>query len=103
MAVDPEMEAWIDMELQNGVLLAKPMVRSQSPQKIRYEMSAKRTGTAGTSSTRQSGTQSVACCEDVSLSTLRLNLAADDACTLHLTVRVEDKIVAEVEEECKKP
>ncbi len=98
-----DLEAWIDMEVQDGVLLATPKVRVQSTQTIRYELSAKRKGTAGTSSTRQAGTQSVACCEPTTLATLRLSVGPADACTVSLIVKVDEKEVARVEEECKKP
>ncbi len=98
-----DLEAWIDMEVQDGVLLATPKVRVQSTQTIRYELSAKRKGTAGASSTRQAGTQSVACCEPTTLATLRLSVGPADACTVSLIVKVDEKEVARVEEECKKP
>jgi Thin aggregative fimbriae synthesis protein len=95
-----DLEAWIDMEVRDGMLLATPKVKVRSTQTLSYELSAQKKGAAGTSSTRQAGTQTVKCCEPASLATLRLNVAPEDACTLSLTIRVEDRVVARVEREC---
>jgi Thin aggregative fimbriae synthesis protein len=98
-----DLEAWIDMEVRDGMLLATPKVKVQSTQTLSYELSAQKKGPAGTSSTRQAGTKTVACCEPVPLATLRLNVVPADACSLSLVVRVDDVVVARVEEECGKP
>jgi hypothetical protein len=92
-----EIEAWIDTEVQDGILQAVPKVRAQNPKTIRYELSAKRTGTAGTSSTRQSGTRAIACCDPAALATLRLSVGSSDAYTLTLRVYADDELAAEVE------
>jgi hypothetical protein len=92
-----DLEAWIDTEVQDGILQAAPKVRVQTPQTIRYELSAKRTGSAGSSSTSQSGTRVVACCDPVSLATLRLSVGTSDAYTLTLIVYVDNEVAAQVE------
>jgi hypothetical protein len=95
-----DLEAWIDLEVRDGMLLATPKVRVQTTQTISYELSAQKKGSAGTSSTRQAGTQTAACCEPVPLATLRLSVAPADACSLSLVVRVSDEVVARVEKGC---
>lgn len=92
-----DLEAWIDTEMKDGALRATPKVRVQSPRTIRYELSAKKTGNAGSSSTHQAGTLAIACCDPVSLATLRLSIASADTYTLTLIVYVDDQIAARVE------
>ena len=92
-----DLEAWIDTDVQDGNLQAAPKVRVANPLTIRYELSAKRTGTAGTSSTRQSGTRAIACCDPVTLATLRLSVGSADAYTLSLLVYVGNEVAAQVE------
>jgi hypothetical protein len=92
-----DIEAWIDTDVQDGILQAVPKVKVASPLTIRYELSAKKSGTAGTSSTRQSGARPIACCDPVSLATLRLSVGPADVYTLSLVVYVENEVAAQVE------
>lgn len=92
-----DIEAWIDTDVQDGILQAVPKIKVASPLAIRYELSAKKTGTAGTSSTRQSGARSIACCDPVSLATLRLSVGSADVYTLSLIVYVGNEVATQVE------
>ena len=92
-----DLEAWIDTDAKDGILQAVPKIRVANPVTIRFELSAKKTGGAGTSSTRQAGTRAVACCDPVSLSTLRLSAGPADTYTLSLIVYVGNDVAAQVE------
>ncbi len=92
-----DIEAWIDTDVQDGILQAVPKVKVANPVAIRYELSATRMGTAGTSTTRQSGARPIACCDPVSLATLRLSVGSADTYALTLIVYVENEVVAQVE------
>ena len=92
-----DIEAWIDTQEQGGMLEVTPKVRVQNPRAIRYELSAQRTGSAGTSSSRQAGARAVTCCEPVSLAALRLSFAPSDAYELVLRIYVNNELAAEAE------
>jgi hypothetical protein len=92
-----DVEAWIDTDARDGILQAVPTIRVANPVTIRYELSAKKTGGAGTSSTRQSGTRAIACCEPVALATLRLSAGSADTYTVSLIVYVGNEVAAQAE------
>ncbi len=92
-----DIEAWIDTDGQDGLLQAVPRIRVATPVTVRYELSAKKRGAGGTSSTRQSGTRAIACCDPVALATLRLSVGSADTYTISLTVYVENEVAARAE------
>lgn len=98
-----DLEAWIDTEERDGLLVAIPRVKAQSTHAIRYEMSARRSGPAGSSNTKQAGARTVKCCEPLDLAHVRLNAGPADTCALALVVYEKEEEVARVEKECKKP
>lgn len=94
-----DLEAWIETTVQGQVLFVSPKAKAkaQSAQVVRYELVSRKTGTAGTSDSRQAGTKSVACCETVSLAALRLSVAPDDMYTLTLRIYFGSDLVAQDE------
>lgn len=95
MADDSRFRLRIDTSLDNGQLTVMPALSGPAGTAVRYEMVSTKQGTAGKSSTRQSGRVAVDSSGTAMLSTLRLGVAAGDRYEIVVKVYEGRKLVAE--------
>ena len=85
----------LDAEMEDSLLVVAPVVTTDHAATLRYEVTARKLGSAGVTSTRQAGTVRVAPDHAVSLSTLRLSTASGDRYSITATLYDNGAKVAE--------
>lgn len=85
----------LEAEKVDSTLVIAPTVTTDHAATLRYEVTARKLGAAGVTSTRQAGTVRVAPDRAVSLSTLRLSTASGDRYSITATLYDNDTKVAE--------
>ena len=95
MASDGGVVLKLEAETVNSTLVVAPMVTTDHAATLRYEVTARKLGTAGVTSTRQAGTVRVEPDRTVSLSTLRLSTASGDRYAITATLYDNGAKVAE--------
>jgi len=89
--------AWIDIESCDSGLKVLAFCRNNTSKDVilRYEIKAKKTGSAGTTDTFQAGSFNIASRQEKCLSELGLSASSDDHYRIELKVYKDEKLVAE--------
>jgi len=93
----PAYIAWIETQSCNSGLKVLAFCQNNTSQDVvlRYELKAKKTGSAGTADTFQAGSVEIPSGQKKSLSQLGLNFSAGDRYRIQLKVYKDGKLVAE--------